>query len=152
MPGHAFPLETAPQSGTAGGSHRPGRAGNRPHRPYLVRAPGPRRRAASGGRTGGGNFLRGTGGGEIPSLSMWKRHFPGFPAPIPCWCGEFARHAGAGYRYLNREEDLGVEGLRRSKLSYRPCAILEKRGWLFLQNRQFPPLVSPCKISTNMVY
>ena len=40
---------------------------------------------------------------------------------------EFARHAcGEGVAYVNREDDAGDEGLRKSKLAWRPCQLLDK--------------------------
>ena len=40
---------------------------------------------------------------------------------------EFARYACTeGVQYVNREDDAGDEGLRKSKLAWRPCGLLDK--------------------------
>ncbi|TCL38285.1 hypothetical protein EV210_104269 [Anaerospora hongkongensis] len=39
---------------------------------------------------------------------------------------EFCRHAWSQMTYINREEDMGIEGLRRAKKSYNPIKLMAK--------------------------
>ena len=44
---------------------------------------------------------------------------------------EFVRHECAGYTYINREEDMGIEGIRRAKRSYYPVMMAKKYRAVF---------------------
>lgn len=39
---------------------------------------------------------------------------------------QFAKYYGNNVTYINREEDVGDEGLRKAKLMYNPIEILKK--------------------------
>lgn len=83
-----------------------------------------------------GGFLR--VGNEIVAFTMGRpinhdtfivhieKAFSDVAGAYPMINQQFVSHAAAGYRYINREDDVGDEGLRKAKLSYKPDILLEK--------------------------
>ena len=85
--------------------------------------------------------------GEILAVSLGSRlsndtfdiHFekamesvPGAYNAVNCHFARYLRLKYPELKYLNREEDMGLEGLRTSKLSYRPHHMVEKH-WAYVQ-------------------
>jgi hypothetical protein len=50
----------------------------------------------------------------------------GFPGLYQAINWEYLRHAGADFVYVNREQDLGIPGLRKAKTSYNPVHLVKK--------------------------
>ena len=84
-----------------------------------------------------GGFIRANGevvayclGEAQPNGKCFVTHFEKASADIqgayPIINQEFTKNCLQEYTYVNREEDLGIEGLRRAKQSYYPEIILEK--------------------------
>ncbi len=49
-----------------------------------------------------------------------------FPNIYPFIRHEFARICGAGMKYLNLEEDIGMPSLRSAKEYYKPALLMDK--------------------------
>lgn len=68
--------------------------------------------------------------GERHSNKVFVTHFEKAPADIqgayPIINQEFTKNCLMDYEFVNREEDLGIDGLRRAKQSYNPEIILKK--------------------------
>lgn len=56
----------------------------------------------------------------------FEKAFSEIQGAYPTINQEFASHAMQEYLYANREEDMGLEGLRRAKESYHPAILLTK--------------------------
>ena len=86
-------------------------------------------------------------GGKILAVSIGSRlssdafdvHFekaqedvPGAYTAVNCHFARYLRMKHPELRFLNREDDVGLEGLRKAKLSYRPHHMIEKY-WAYVQ-------------------
>ena len=77
-------------------------------------------------------------GGELKAFSVGERvspdmltvHIEKADASVnglfPLINQQFALHEGRGLTYVNREDDMGIEGLMKAKQSYHPCRMVEK--------------------------
>ena len=86
-----------------------------------------------GGVLYAGDELVGFSLGEMCSRDTFDVHFEKADAKLngayPMVCRELTRMLLQGHselRFINREDDMGIEALRRSKLSYKPEYLLEK--------------------------
>ena len=68
--------------------------------------------------------------GEKMNEDVFVTHFEKAPADMQGAYAlinrEFTRNCLSSFKYVNREEDLNIDGLRKAKLSYNPEIILEK--------------------------
>lgn len=55
-----------------------------------------------------------------------EKAYAGIQGAYPMINQQFVEHECMNYKYINREEDTGAEGLRKAKLSYRPAFLVEK--------------------------
>lgn len=55
-------------------------------------------------------------------------------AAINCYFARYVRETQPQIRFLNREEDMGIEGLRKAKLSYNPHHMVEKQWACLLED------------------
>ena len=55
-----------------------------------------------------------------------EKAFAGIDGAYPMINQQFVEHECMDYKYVNREDDTGAEGLRKAKLSYKPAFLVEK--------------------------
>ena len=55
-----------------------------------------------------------------------EKAYADVPGAYPMINQQFVEHETEGFTYINREEDMGEEGLRNAKESYHPVFMVEK--------------------------
>jgi hypothetical protein len=63
-----------------------------------------------------------------------EKAFSEINGAYPIIAQQFAEHEAAGFTYINREEDMGLEPLRKAKMSYCPDILLQENIVQFKQN------------------
>lgn len=75
-----------------------------------------------------------TAGGRLGS-NMLTQHIEkantDYRGLYPMICNEFCKSLPEDIEFINREEDMGIENLRKAKLSYKPVKLLEKYIGIF---------------------
>ena len=62
-------------------------------------------------------------------IEHFEKALPGYTGLYPFLTNEFAKTVPEKYIYLNREQDLGLEGLRKAKESWNPVGLQKKYTW-----------------------
>ena len=70
----------------------------------------------------------------VSSPSSIEKASPDLPGAFQVINQQFLEHQWSGYEFVNREQDLGVPGLRQAKESYLPHHMVEK----FIVRRRAP--------------
>ena len=62
---------------------------------------------------------------EDTALIHFEKADTDYRGAYPIINQEFVKHAWSDVTYINREDDMGIEGLRKAKLSYQPDMMVE---------------------------
>lgn len=79
-------------------------------------------------------YTVGEGATENTFCTHIEKAFADVRGAYPIINREFAANALGKYTFVNREEDMGEEGLRKAKLSYYPAILLEKQEAVYRED------------------
>ena len=63
---------------------------------------------------------------EDSYMVHFEKAFADVQGAYPMINQQFIQHISTQYQWINRQDDMGEEGLRKAKLSYYPAKILDK--------------------------